>query len=555
MVTRFLRGQIPNYRKKGGKKKRLNGNKFESSGNTFKGPIPELKEHVFTYTGNTQAKQWLKSREAFIVSYVGGKYDKDVRAATLTKMEVMIITAKAPTSHNRETIKALTPLEAKNWEFNIKECQIAMKELEDNLGILFDKLWSQCDLGMQNNVKSDLGWKNAVKKSDVIELLEIINKICSSGDQSKYTPSLTEYHEEFDMLGKMAEQHRNVYVMADIKELIIRSQSGLNIRGKSMSELSAEIQESISVNARNVYLATIFIMNLNDSLQERVGLKPRGQWGDSQVLKPHLLSLATKHIDGMTVTKNNKKENNKNNNEQQTGAMMLINRSDTKNDCTICPIPDEAIQRIEQLARSTQLGLNFTTINNDPYASNASDDSTHFPSSDDDSDSDSGYSHDNDEPTLAPAGVTNANAETNHDDDNHVMMMTIMMMTIMMMTTMMMTTTMMTTTMMTTMMMQMMARDVVGEIDYANISKEEKEQALPILLFLTMKQDSNIKGQAYADGRKQQIWTQKEDASSPTIALEALFYTLIVNVMEERDPTKKDGKHNYDMKNVDMLSL
>eukprot|EP00536_Pseudo-nitzschia_multiseries_P002053 jgi/Psemu1/4765/gm1.4765_g len=94
-------------------------NKTEGEGNG------KLKDHVFTYARNIRAKQWLKSREAFI-SYAGGKYGKDVRA-TLTEMEVTIITAKAPASHDRETIKALTPLEAKNWEFNIKEYRIAAK--------------------------------------------------------------------------------------------------------------------------------------------------------------------------------------------------------------------------------------------------------------------------------------------------------------------------------------------------------------------------------------------------------------------------------------------
>eukprot|EP00536_Pseudo-nitzschia_multiseries_P019225 jgi/Psemu1/59588/gm1.59588_g len=51
--------------------------KGPDAGNTFKGAITELKNHVFTYTGTIWAKQWLKSREAFI-SYAGGKYGKDV---------------------------------------------------------------------------------------------------------------------------------------------------------------------------------------------------------------------------------------------------------------------------------------------------------------------------------------------------------------------------------------------------------------------------------------------------------------------------------------------
>eukprot|EP00536_Pseudo-nitzschia_multiseries_P006617 jgi/Psemu1/15734/gm1.15734_g len=232
----------PNYQRKGGRKKQSNV-KFESSGNTFKGPNLELKEHVFI--------------EAFI-SYAGGKYGKDVRA-TLTEISVTITMAKVSASHNRETIKALTPSTA-----------LLQRNLKTALNILFDKLWAQCGLVMQNKVKSHIRWKSAVKKSDVIKLLEIIDEICSSGNQSKYAPadnqqSLTEYDEEFGMLVRMVKQHRNAYSMSDIEELIIRSQTDPNTKGKSMSELSTDIQEVISENAREVYLPTIFIMNPNNT--------------------------------------------------------------------------------------------------------------------------------------------------------------------------------------------------------------------------------------------------------------------------------------------------
>eukprot|EP00536_Pseudo-nitzschia_multiseries_P011781 jgi/Psemu1/29984/gm1.29984_g len=402
--------QKSSYGKKGRRKKRPDG-RFESSGNTFKGLIPELKDHVFTYTGNIRAKKWLKAIEAFI-SYAGGKYGKDVRA-TLTKMEVTIITAKAPASHDRETIKALMPfLEAKNWEFDIKEYRIAAKELEDNLAVLFDKLWAQCGLGMQNKRKSHIGWKSAVKKSNVIELLEIIDEICSSGDQSKYAPvqiflsnkklhnfqqadnqSLTKCHEEFDMLVRMAGQHGNTYSISNIEELIIRSQTDPNIKEKSMSKLSTDIQEVISENAREVYLATIFIMNASDTKygaykqslynnycqgddrypksvadvctmldnskfnlklcsmrtpvvghtylsqgkkeknEESEGTRESDSSQDDNGGHIATICKAIEHIDGTTIGTNSKKGNNAKDKEQQrTGAMMLIDQSDSESD-------------------------------------------------------------------------------------------------------------------------------------------------------------------------------------------------------------------------------
>eukprot|EP00536_Pseudo-nitzschia_multiseries_P016621 jgi/Psemu1/46927/gm1.46927_g len=343
------------YSKKGRKKKQSNS-KFESSGNTFKGPIAELKYHVFTYTGTIQARQWLKSREAFI-PYAGGKYGKDVRATLLTEMEVTIITAKAPASHDRETIKGLTPLGAKIWEHDIKECRIAAKELEDNLGILFDKLWGQCDLGMQNKVKSHIGWKSAVKKSDVIKLLEIIDEICSSGVQSKYTPvqiflskkklhnfrqadnqSLTKYHEEFDMLVYLA----TIFIMnandnkygAYKQSLYNNYCQGDDQYPKTVAD-ACTMLDSYKFNPKlySVRMPVVGHTYLSRGKKEK-NKESEGSESDSSQQDDnggHIATIckATEHIvDGTAITMKNKA----NEGEQQTGAMMLIDRSDSEDD-------------------------------------------------------------------------------------------------------------------------------------------------------------------------------------------------------------------------------
>ena len=83
---------------------------------------------------------------------------------------------------------------------------------------------------------------------------------------------------------------------------------------------------------------------------------------------------------------------------------------------------------------------------------------------------------------------------------------------------------------------QLVIRDVFEETNYNLLTEQEKKEALPILLFLTMKRDGEtVKGRACADGRKQRLWTKKEDVSSPTIAFEALLYTLMIDAMEGRD--------------------
>eukprot|EP00536_Pseudo-nitzschia_multiseries_P010551 jgi/Psemu1/26279/gm1.26279_g len=315
------------------RKKRSNGNKFESSGNTFKGPIPELKDHdVFTYTENIRDKQWLKSREAFI-SYAGWKYyGKDVRA-TLTEMEVTIITAKAPApSHDKETIKAaLTPLEAKNWELGIKEYRIAAKELEDNLGVLFNKLWAQCDLGMQNKVKSHVRWwKNAVKKSDAIKLLEIIDKICSSaGNQSNkygaYKQSLYNNYCQGD--GQYLKSVADACTMLDnykfnpklynVKPTPAVGHTFYLSRGKKEKNEESEGSESDSSQDDN-------------GVQNRYRNLTCYQCGQ----KRHIATIckAVEHIDGTTIATNHKKGNSTKEEEQQTGAMMHIDQSDSEGD-------------------------------------------------------------------------------------------------------------------------------------------------------------------------------------------------------------------------------
>ena len=84
---------------------------------------------------------------------------------------------------------------------------------------------------------------------------------------------------------------------------------------------------------------------------------------------------------------------------------------------------------------------------------------------------------------------------------------------------------------------QMLAREVFGEANQNKLTYEQKKKALPVLLFLTLKRDGTmIKGRACAVGRPQRVWADKQDTASPTnIAVEALFYTRIMDALEERD--------------------
>ena len=82
---------------------------------------------------------------------------------------------------------------------------------------------------------------------------------------------------------------------------------------------------------------------------------------------------------------------------------------------------------------------------------------------------------------------------------------------------------------------QMLLRAVFLEIEFKLLSKEDKKQALPILIFLSQKRDGSIKSQACANGHKENIWTRKINSKLPTLTPEVLFHSLGVDAREGRD--------------------
>ena len=67
------------------------------------------------------------------------------------------------------------------------------------------------------------------------------------------------------------------------------------------------------------------------------------------------------------------------------------------------------------------------------------------------------------------------------------------------------------------------------------LSNEERKEALQYLMFLKEKRDGTIKGRGCADGRKQRLHTTKEEASSPTVAIESVMLSCTVDAQEHRD--------------------
>jgi hypothetical protein len=67
------------------------------------------------------------------------------------------------------------------------------------------------------------------------------------------------------------------------------------------------------------------------------------------------------------------------------------------------------------------------------------------------------------------------------------------------------------------------------------LTRDEKRVALQYLMFLKKKRNGRIKARGCADGRKQRLHTNKEDASSPTIAIEAVMLSCVIDALERRD--------------------
>ena len=82
--------------------------------------------------------------------------------------------------------------------------------------------------------------------------------------------------------------------------------------------------------------------------------------------------------------------------------------------------------------------------------------------------------------------------------------------------------------------------DVITPIDMKTMTKQQKSRALSYLMFLKEKRDGNIKGRGCADGRKQRLWMQKDQTSSPTVSNQALFLSCLIDAKERRDTATAD---------------
>jgi hypothetical protein len=80
---------------------------------------------------------------------------------------------------------------------------------------------------------------------------------------------------------------------------------------------------------------------------------------------------------------------------------------------------------------------------------------------------------------------------------------------------------------------QLHDRNLLTPVDGRTL--QERQAALPYLMFLKQKRSGKIKGRGCADGRRQKSYSNKEDTSSPTVSIESVMLTSIIEASEKRD--------------------
>ena len=84
-------------------------------------------------------------------------------------------------------------------------------------------------------------------------------------------------------------------------------------------------------------------------------------------------------------------------------------------------------------------------------------------------------------------------------------------------------------------MRQLHDRDVMKPVHKNYLTPEQQGEALAYLMILKRKRCGKIKGRGCADGRKQRAYITEEASTAPTVNMEAVFLTAVIDAMEGRN--------------------
>ena len=98
-------------------------------------------------------------------------------------------------------------------------------------------------------------------------------------------------------------------------------------------------------------------------------------------------------------------------------------------------------------------------------------------------------------------------------------------------------------------------KDVIGVCDVKSLSHDDKRNALNLITMIKEKRDGKIKGRACADEYKQCRYIAKDEVSSPTIQMESLMVTLLLDAYKNRDVATTDVAGAYLLVDMDEYIL
>ena len=82
---------------------------------------------------------------------------------------------------------------------------------------------------------------------------------------------------------------------------------------------------------------------------------------------------------------------------------------------------------------------------------------------------------------------------------------------------------------------QLLYRMVIVGRKASDLTSSQRKATLQYLMFLKEKHCGKVKARGSADGRKQRVYKTKDETSSPTMNVEALFITCLIGAMEGRE--------------------
>jgi hypothetical protein len=82
---------------------------------------------------------------------------------------------------------------------------------------------------------------------------------------------------------------------------------------------------------------------------------------------------------------------------------------------------------------------------------------------------------------------------------------------------------------------QLHKRTCFAPLKVKEMKPSERKKAQMALMFLIEKRDRSVKGRMVYNGKPRREWLSREDAASPTAALESIMITRVIKAKEERD--------------------